>query len=1379
MTASVGQLFVEFGAETRDFTRAFEGVADSISALSRNLTPAAAQMSSALGNVGEAARHAGLGFRDLVSADLVADGIRSAASAIWDAGKNAVVMAGQLEQSKIAFTTMLGSAQKADAFLRELKDFAAHTPFELAGLQDASKKLLAMGFEAQSVVPMMTAVGNSVAALGGGASTIDRVTTALGQMKAKGKVSAEEMMQLTEAGIPAWDMLAKKIGVSVPEAMKMAERGTIASGTAINAILNGMNDRFGGMMAQQSKTFLGAWSNMQDGATRALTAIGTEVIEKLNLTPIVGRVGEAFTSLADAIENGAIDKQIDSIKASITGAFSPQVQGLVAGVSVAIGTYLTGSMVIASRTALANLVPALATMGATLTGTVIPALVSAATGFMSVIAAGAPFMAVGAAVAAIAIPIIKNWDILKETFATFADAGMAHLTAFYTYLRGVFSNVGKIVGEVGRFLSKAFGGAFEGLPDEMQTMINGMQAKLGELPGLPAKPMAEFSNTIRLGTEDVGAAFKHAFNAYASDAKSVLGSMTAPIAGFVSQATGSIKTFGKDTAAAVAGAGKAVNQYVKDTSTGVQNVGKAAVKAGKDAKKGAEAMVAAVDLLGTKVNGADQIMQGLWGSLDEITRQADLLGPAFDADARYTETLNRALLDVARVGGPGAAEAIATINETLALIPRDLAEPLNGVDQVLQGVWQQLALVDQKAQLLGPTFDGAGKMSDILNQALEKVAEVGGEDAAPAIALLNEAIGRLPKAIKPAAATAREGMADVKATVDALRDSLTKIGATLGFAVADGFLGATSKAADFTLSLYEAATAISTIGPRFDTFTKETLPALTQQAQTAADWVGQIGSAALAAVQGGIASFETACRTLSEGGLTMLGQGLQTAWGHVVTFGQGLMTFATATMPSFAASIATAVSTIGIGTLALGGLAVGVSVLGAGLLVTSKNWGEFTDRLKVVINYMSGPMLSGWGAVADILKAVGGVVGGLGITWEGLSDVAKRTMHDAGLAVSRSMNVVIRGVNAAVDAINSMSWATGVSLNRVDLLSEVTWEQAQANEAWYKSALETVEATRMQDKAIAALAGTLTQSLSGGFQNALSGAIKGFLDGTKSLTSGLRDGVRDALIAGIADAATQGAILKGAFGKQLEQLSTLMAGGNWGGAQGIIKDLAAQVPALAQNLASTLKPLRDTLQASFSGQSTRIAEVMDAQAAALKALTFDQGVLGKTVDEATAKIDIFRKTLTDLSAVGATGDAFFAQTKSQLDALLGAQAATATTSTYGKWAEQQKKAGMPSETWTRDAWEAAGMPALADGGVTRRPMTALIGEAGPEIVAPLTPSVFSDFGKGIAQHSPDRQSGGGTTLYVTLNYRGNGSEGDMEDLCDRFVSHLRLRGVLS
>ena len=134
-------------------------------------------VSGAVGGVFDFAKYAALGTA-------AAGGVLTA---------QAMKLSSDAEQSMIGFTTMLGSADKASKFLADLTEFANTTPFELPQLRDSSKRLLAFGFSAEKVLPMLTAVGNAASGLGLGQDGIDRITLALGQMQAKAKVSGDEI----------------------------------------------------------------------------------------------------------------------------------------------------------------------------------------------------------------------------------------------------------------------------------------------------------------------------------------------------------------------------------------------------------------------------------------------------------------------------------------------------------------------------------------------------------------------------------------------------------------------------------------------------------------------------------------------------------------------------------------------------------------------------------------------------------------------------------------------------------------------------------------------------------------------------------------------------------------------------------------------------------------------------------------------------------------------------------------------------------------------------------------------------------------------------------------------------------------------------------
>ena len=203
-------------------------------------------------------------------------------------GAFALSTASAAETTEISFTTMLGSAEAARDMMDELADFAAHTPFELSGLQTATRQLLAYGFTAEDVIPMLTAVGDATAALGTGQAGIESVTRALGQMQTRGKVSAEEMLQLTEAGIPAWEYLAEAIGTDTAGAMQAVTDGAVSASQGIKAITQGMEQDFGGMMESQSKTVAGLMSNLADAIQQPLMEL---------------RDTDAYADFADALED--------------------------------------------------------------------------------------------------------------------------------------------------------------------------------------------------------------------------------------------------------------------------------------------------------------------------------------------------------------------------------------------------------------------------------------------------------------------------------------------------------------------------------------------------------------------------------------------------------------------------------------------------------------------------------------------------------------------------------------------------------------------------------------------------------------------------------------------------------------------------------------------------------------------------------------------------------------------------------------------------------------------------------------------------------------------------------------------------------------------
>jgi len=224
------------------------------------------------------------------------------AGGILNMGIASVQAAAQMRQYEIAFQTMLKSAEAGTQMLRDLQQFAADTPFDVPGVVSAGQQLMAFGFKAEEIIPMLTS------GLGLGTEGVSRLAYALGQMQTSGKLNAQDMMQLTSAGISAWDMLAQAAGKTVAEMKDLCSKGAIDSKAAVQTIVAGMNDQFGGMMAKTSDEVAGLLANIEETAGNTSAAVGKYLTEAFNIKGILkdvsDRLGEFQQKMQTVTEQG-------------------------------------------------------------------------------------------------------------------------------------------------------------------------------------------------------------------------------------------------------------------------------------------------------------------------------------------------------------------------------------------------------------------------------------------------------------------------------------------------------------------------------------------------------------------------------------------------------------------------------------------------------------------------------------------------------------------------------------------------------------------------------------------------------------------------------------------------------------------------------------------------------------------------------------------------------------------------------------------------------------------------------------------------------------------------------------------------------------------
>jgi tape measure domain-containing protein len=464
-------------------------------------------------------------------------------------GVAAVGAAEGINTAKVAFTTMLGSGEKADAMLKDLQSFAATTPFEFTDLVSAAQRMKTLGFSAEQIIPTLRTIGDTVAASGEmSKEKIDGITTALGQMQLKGKVSAEEMSQLSERGVDAWGALAKAAGVTVPEAMKLAEKGAFDASQAVPAILAGMAEKAGGSMEAMSKTLTGQWSNFKDTITQALIPIGQALIPALQsllpiLTSVLDKVVEGakwFNDLPEPIKNSAI------AIAAMAAAIGPLI-GAAGAVLLAV-TSLSG---------------ALAPMGFTIT------TVTAAIGPW-VIAIGLAL----AALVALGTWVYQNWDPIVAVLTQAWDGLTEAWTAVWGVIQGAlitaWNAIAGAVNVVWQPIKAFFSTIWDAIGPYFVGAWNAIAGALSSVwDGIKSVATTVWNWVIGL------------FDSFIEAAKKIPGA-----AKFfnLDAAWGSVKKLGDETKGTTTEVKKAAVEFPKMT-VGASDVGKATKKAADDGVK--------------------------------------------------------------------------------------------------------------------------------------------------------------------------------------------------------------------------------------------------------------------------------------------------------------------------------------------------------------------------------------------------------------------------------------------------------------------------------------------------------------------------------------------------------------------------------------------------------------------------------------------------------------------------------------------------------------------------------------------------------------------------------------------------------------------------
>ena len=178
-----------------------------------------------------------------------------------DLAQQGLKLAGEYENTQIAFEAFLGSADRGTALLAELNKFSIETPFTSEEVIRAGKSLVAVGITTSETTKLLRQLGNVAA---GSGTNFNELVSIFAKFKTQGRLFQEDVNQLTGRGIPLAEELAKVLGTSEANVRKMTEAGKVGFPEVQKAIenLTAEGSKFGGLIEKQSKTFPGLISTL-------------------------------------------------------------------------------------------------------------------------------------------------------------------------------------------------------------------------------------------------------------------------------------------------------------------------------------------------------------------------------------------------------------------------------------------------------------------------------------------------------------------------------------------------------------------------------------------------------------------------------------------------------------------------------------------------------------------------------------------------------------------------------------------------------------------------------------------------------------------------------------------------------------------------------------------------------------------------------------------------------------------------------------------------------------------------------------------------------------------------------------------------------------
>ena len=188
-------------------------------------------------------------------------------------GSEIIRVRGEFQAADTAIQTLLGSKEKADVLMKQVREYAKISPLEFSDVTKATQMMLGFNIEAEKVPRYLQAIGDVSM---GDTQRFSSLTLAFSQMSAAGKLMGQDLNQMINAGFNPLQQISEKTGKSIATLKEEMSKGAISAEMVQQAFIDATSagGKFYNMSENASKTINGQLSMMQDAMDAAFNELG-------------------------------------------------------------------------------------------------------------------------------------------------------------------------------------------------------------------------------------------------------------------------------------------------------------------------------------------------------------------------------------------------------------------------------------------------------------------------------------------------------------------------------------------------------------------------------------------------------------------------------------------------------------------------------------------------------------------------------------------------------------------------------------------------------------------------------------------------------------------------------------------------------------------------------------------------------------------------------------------------------------------------------------------------------------------------------------------------------------------------------------------------